>query len=81
MNKIQHPSNNHVLGAPKDWDQSKLRCEALAVTVHEDDPNNPAICSFWKPTPEELQQLNNGEHVCLWIFGRSMPPVALTVMP
>ena len=32
MNKIQHLSNNGVLGAPAGWDQGDLPCNALPIT-------------------------------------------------
>lgn len=53
MNKLQHPSNNHVLGAPKGWDQSQLPCEALPVTLCQVE-GVPAVQSYWKPSKEEL---------------------------
>lgn len=78
MNKIQHPSNNGVLGAPAGWDQNQLPCSALPITRTEWD-GVPAIVSFWKPTPEELEALNKGAAVFLSIVGNSMPPVAIGV--
>lgn len=80
MNKMQHPSNNAVLGAPAGWDQEQLACSALPVTRTEWD-GAPAVVSFWKPTAEELAMLNAGGAVQLWIVGHTMPPVALAVEP
>ena len=80
MNKMQHRSNNAVLGAPAGWDQEQLPCSALPVTRTELD-GMPAVVSFWTPTPEELATLNAGGAVQLWIFGHTMPPVALAVEP
>ena len=78
MNRTQHPSNNAVLGAPKGWDQDALPCNALPITRTECD-GHPAVVSFWKPTAEELQALNEGRPVALWVVGETMPPVALMV--
>jgi hypothetical protein len=80
MNKMQHPSNNAVLGAPAGWDQNQLPCSALPITRTEWD-GMPAVVSFWKPTAEELAQLAAGGSVALWIVGQTMPPVALAVEP
>lgn len=78
MDKVQHPSNNKVLGAPAGWDQSDVPCSALAVTeIAWGD--GPAIVSFWKPTAQELADLNAGAYVALWVSGQGMPPVALSV--
>lgn len=78
MNKVQHPSNNRVLGAPEGWDQGALPCSALAIT-DIDWEGVPAIVSFWAPTVEELALLNAGHSVALSVCGRTMPPVSLFV--
>jgi hypothetical protein len=78
MNRIQHPSNNAVLGAPQGWDQKELPCNALPITRTECE-GMPAVVSFWRPTAEELAALNEGAAVALWVIGRTMPPVSLSV--
>lgn len=80
MNKVQHPSNNKVLGAPQDWDQKRLPCGALAVTLSAVG-DTPCVVSYWKPTPDELVALNCGQYVALHVVGTTMPPVAIEVMP
>ena len=78
MQKIQHPSNNGVLGAPAGWDQKHIPCNALAITRTEVD-GTPAIVSYWRPTAGELAMLNSGGAVALWVLGGGMPPVAVEV--
>ena len=80
MNRMQHPSNNAVLGAPAGWDQEQLPCGALPITRTEWD-GMPAVVSFWKPSAEELALLNAGGSVSLWLIGQTMPPAALGVEP
>lgn len=80
MQKIQHPSNNDVLGAPAGWDQSALPCSALLITRAQFNGMD-AIVSFWRPSDEELAVLNAGGSVELAILGRTMPPVSLSVDP
>lgn len=59
MQKIQHPSNNEVLGAPVGWDQGELACNALPITrTHVGDL--PAVVSYWCPDADELAALNAG---------------------
>lgn len=78
MNKIQHASNNCVLGAPAGWDQGELPCSALPITrTHVGDML--AVVSYWRPTAEELAVLNAGGHLELSVLGASMPPVQLSV--
>lgn len=74
MNYTQHPSNNAVFGAPKGWDQAEMPVGALPITITQD-----SMVSFWRPTPEELAQLNNGGLVALHVMGRTHPVVALSV--
>jgi hypothetical protein len=75
---IQHPTNNRVLGAPKDWDQKELPCNALPITdaVWE---GVPAVLSFWQPDAADLAQLNAGVPIVLSICGLTMPPAAVYV--
>lgn len=78
MNRVQHPSNNGVLGAPAGWSQAELPCGALPITrTHVGDL--PAVVSCWRPSVEELAVLNSGGSIALWVLGASMPPVSLEV--
>ena len=78
MNKIQHISNNAVLGAPQDWDQGEMPCNALPITRrHVGDL--PVVLSYWRPDAGELAALNAGGAVRLWVVGATMPPVMLDV--
>lgn len=78
MNKVQHPSNNGVLGAPVGWDQEELPCDALPIT--RTYWNGVLTCvSFWKLTEEELAALNAGRVIRLWVAGATMPPVMLDI--
>ena len=78
MQRVQHPSNNDVLGAPAFWDQKRLPCDALPITRTELD-GMPAMISFWRPTDDELAMLNQGGLVALHVLGAGHPPVALAV--
>ncbi|MRW88853.1 hypothetical protein GJ699_02525 [Duganella sp. FT80W] len=80
MNKIQHPSNNAVLGAPEGWNQAELPCEALAITRSE-YAGMPVVKSYWRPSAEELAILNAGGSVELAVLGHTMPPVMVSVDP
>ena len=78
MNKLQHLSNNGVLGAPLGWDQCELQCNALPVT-HTYVGDLPAVVSYWHPDAAELAALNAGDAVRLWVMGATMPPMMLDV--
>lgn len=80
MDRMQHPSNNAVLGAPVGWDQKELPCGALPITRTDWD-GLPAVVSFWRPTAEELALLAAGGSVALWLIGNTMPPASLAVAP
>ena len=80
MRYTQHPSNNHVFGAPAGWDQKELPCGALPVTRTEVE-GHVVMVSFWKPDAEELAALNRGDAVLLWVYGAVHPVVAVGVTP
>ncbi|MCK4121397.1 hypothetical protein HFK83_03305 [Ralstonia pseudosolanacearum] len=80
MQRVQHPTNNSVLGAPEGWDQSVLPVGAMPITRTEVN-GVPAVASYWKPSADELAQLNAGGSVALWVLGPTMPPVAVEVEP
>lgn len=80
MNKIQHPSNNGVLGAPAGWVQGDNPCGALPITRTECD-GLAVVKSYWRPDAEELAALNAGGCVALSVVGNTMPPVMLMVDP
>ena len=78
MDHTQHSSCNAVLGAPKNWDQNTLECRPLAIT-HTNWSGLPAVVSFWRPSKEDLEKLNNGALVAVWIAGMTVPPMFLAV--
>lgn len=80
MRPTQHTSNNQVLGAPAHWEQDPTPCSALAITRGVED-GLPVVASFWRPSAEELAQLQAGALVRLSIVGNAMPPVRLDVEP
>lgn len=80
MQKIQHRSNNAVLGAPAGWDQGELPVSALPITRIEIE-GMPAVASYWRPTEEEIAILLGGDIVELVVLGGSMPTVSLSVVP
>lgn len=78
MKPHQHPSNNDVLAPPPG--ASADECQALPITRVVFHPSGlPAVVSYWMPTPEQLQLLNEGKAVWLSAWGRTHPPVALGV--
>lgn len=76
MPRMQHPSNNGLLGAPAGWDQVELPCNALPIMrTHVGDL--PAVLSYWQPDAGELAALNAGGTVRLCVVGATMPPLML----
>jgi hypothetical protein len=79
MQRTQHPSNNHVLGAPAGHDQAALPIGALPVTLAVIDGHGVQM-SFWRPDPAELDALARGGLVALLVYGNVHPPVGLAVV-
>lgn len=64
------------LGAPKDWNYEKDGiCWGLDVIDHDG-----YMVSLWQPSPAELELLNQGKPVQLWVMGTGHPPVNLQVV-
>ena len=76
MRFTQHSSNNRILTPPGDRDD----VSPLPVT-HVIDPSDGTCwhISYWRPTPQEIEQLANGATVALFVMGSAHPPVALEV--
>lgn len=68
--------SNHVLGKPEDM--SHEDCACLAVFIGEQPNNLPVVVSCWKPTAEELEEINRTGRVWLGIIGHTMPPAWLS---
>lgn len=76
---IGHIQNaTRVLGAPKNWDQEKLPCNALPI-LDVQGAAGPEMISAWEPTPDELAKLVAGAPIYLVVCGVAHPPVALCV--
>lgn len=67
--------DNAALGKPADM--SNEQCEALSVCITNTDEGLPVVVSCWKPTAEELEEINRTGRVWLVVFGTTMPPVTL----
>jgi hypothetical protein len=70
--------STRVFGAPAGWDGKDTSCGALPI-LDVQTPEGPFMVSAWEPTPAELEAIQRGETIKLWIRGTVHPVVALTV--
>lgn len=64
--------DNAVLGPPK----GKSEEEVHSLSVHKGMMGvSPVVISCWKPTKEELEEINRTGRVWLVVCGNTMPPV------
>lgn len=70
------------LGAPKDWDQTlDGPCGHLAVVDHLDLQSGQNFqYSFYRPSAEDMEALNNGGIIRLGIMGTVHPVLNMCVM-
>lgn len=69
-----------VLGAPKDWDQTKGECGGLPVRIEQGaQPGYLKFTSAWVPDVADLAALEAGAAIMLDIHGSMHPPVAVYV--
>ena len=67
------------LGTPRGWEPDDVGpCAHLAI-LDMDLNGLPVMASVWEPTPSELERLNAGAKVTLFVVGKAHPPVALEV--
>lgn len=77
MIAFPHVNCNSVISPPVGLEHKVM---ALPVMQANDVIfGNPVICSFWRPTPQELAALASGAPIMLTVMGKSMPPVKLEV--
>jgi hypothetical protein len=78
MRAIKTANTDIALGAPSDWDQEQLPCDALWVECTAVQ-YIPVVNSFWVPNEDELDWLRSGAAIKLSIIGNTMPPVCVSV--
>ena len=70
-----HSKANRVLGAG-----NNPNTIPLAIRDESQDGIRYVV-SYWRPTPDELQELMAGGSVALWIMGGTMPPAYVGTEP
>lgn len=73
------PESNHVFDKPSDM--SRDHCDALSVWVGQVDDGefqSDVIISCWKPTAEELEEINRTGRVWCWHYGSGLQPHCIT---
>lgn len=77
MRIVEFEGQTGLLGAPEHWNQKGgIECGYLPY-VSEVVGGYRAVSSYWKPTPEELAELNAGGYVRLTVIGLTHPVVAI----
>jgi hypothetical protein len=81
MESCSFPEENLILEAP--LGVTAEQCQPLPVytgllKVEGFKEEVPAIISCWKVTKEELEEIRRTGRIWLFVYGRGMPPVALS---
>jgi len=53
-------------------------CASLRVYRGNTSDGVPVIISKWQPSKEDIDAINNGEGIFVYITGTGMPPISLT---
>jgi len=77
MNRLQHPSNNGVLGAPPGVPIDE--CVALPITRVVFADGAHGLAHYWAPTAKELELLNAGKPVRVIVLAVTHPPMSVGV--
>lgn len=78
MNPATIKGATHNPGAPRGWTEANGPCGTLPIIYRRDQHGNPESVSAWRPTPEELAELNNGGFVILSVTGWQVPVMLYT---
>ena len=74
------PSNfdqsNFVFDKPDEL--SRDECEPLNVCITHDKQLNPLVISCWKPTKEELEEINRTGRIWCYHWGHFLQPHSLS---
>jgi hypothetical protein len=77
MKPVLHPSNTRTLDAPK-HNATSGKIVPIGITDVLDG-GIPYVVSFWQPSAGELECLQHGGSVSLWLLGQTMPVTAISV--
>ena len=75
MTPYKHIDSNFVFNPP----ESMQECVPLHVKRVKYSDGTEASISYWRPSFEELQQINSGKSIVLVVVGSGHPPVAVGV--
>ncbi len=79
MIALRIPGATRYLGAPMGWEpDAQGHCAHLAIRDVE-ITEGPCMMSMWEPTPAEIESLQHGAPIILWVVGVAHPPVSISV--
>lgn len=67
--------DNAVLGPPQGMTEEEVY--SLSVYVGNNQDGDPCVVSCWKPSKDELAEIQRTGRVWLMVMGKTMPPVVL----
>jgi hypothetical protein len=75
MESTNFEHSNSVLGPPPGVSEDDVR--SLNVWQGIAGGTQPVVISCWKPTKDELEEIARTGRVYLYVYGQTMPPVAI----
>ena len=71
------PESNGYFDKPKGM--TRDQCDALATFAYADQETGiPVVISCWKPTKEELEEINHTGRIWVYHFGLGLQPHAVS---
>ena len=77
MVPIETKTTNAILKAPSGQEENVIGKSITFYFVEEDNAYSPRICSCWKLSEEELQQVQETGCIYFHTIGNSHPPILL----
>jgi len=81
MDPLPHPQRTRSFGRPANWDEARDGpCGTLDIADIVTPERYAAMQSLWRPSAEDLNKLNRGGAIALWIYGTTHPVVAMAAI-
>lgn len=76
MDPTNFDQSNMIFGPPDGMTEDQ--CRSLFAFQGSMSGGTPVVITCWKPTKDDLECINRGGRVWLYIMGDTQPPVIIT---
>lgn len=75
MLPVNFPESNQPFTKPDGWKDED--CFDLSAYNGFDENGKPVVITKWQPSKEDIEAINNGDGIWVWVVG-GLPPMLLS---